>query len=1148
MKTRLLIILLLLANYFITNAQESNAGFQNLSVKDGLSNDVVLCFYQDSRGFMWIGTHDGLNRFDGYKFTTYVNSDKDSNSISDNIVRSIREDSQGNLWIGTNNGGLNKFDRRTERFTNFIYNPDNVDSRTMESSIYSVVLDENDRVWFSTERNGIIQLNPKNKKYVYFKNKADDEKSISSNNIISTHINSKKELMIGTNKGLSIYTSRTNDFQNFYFPNPNTPNVAISSIHESSTKGAEDIYWLASNIGLIKLNRKIASYDVFELPPDDIYDKEANQMVSIVEDNTGKLWIGTSKGIAIFDTLTSSFYSSSQVRSLNTSLIGNSVIAGYKDKAGILWLSVDRKGIVKFDSKIKKFNLFKNDPSDKKSIPDASIHSIFQNHDLSLWLGTVQAGLLYLNEDKELVTSYTHDEKNPKSISGNSISNVFIDSKNNLWLGMPGTGLNRAILKGEKHNQIDEFIHYYPDPKNRKSIINGTVRKIFEDSKGRLWIGTDEGLDRFDYETENFVHYRMEYKNSKPLINKSIQNGISEDENGNLWIGTWGGLVKMDAKDLSNVQFVQYQNDPDNPSSLMENRVLSTCIDKKGNIWLGTFGGGLVMLNVKEAKKSNPKQAKFVSYTESDGLSNNVVYTLFYDHVDNLWMSTNKSLSKFNITTKTFSNYRKVSGLQGDAFFWGSGFQGPDGELFFGGSGGFNSFFPKDIKLNSYLPPIVITNFQIANETVPIHQKSILQQSISETKTLTLSYRDKVFSFEFAALHYSVPEANMYEYKLEGFDNKWHRVGADKRFATYTNLDAGKYTFRVRGSNSEGYWNKEGTSLEIIITPPFWKTWWFRIFMTLLLLLGLTAFYYIRLNSIRQRNLLLARIVRERTSELHEKNTLLTQQTENLAEINTLLEEKQLQISDQAEVLVKQRDELFNSNAIKDKLFSIISHDLISPISALKSLMGIMEERFDSMTDEKKFQLITIANDSMASIHVLLANLLDWSRFQRGVIKFSPVEANLNKIIETNIKLAKAQLQNKNIEVITNFEQEELITYLDPNLINTVVRNLFSNAIKFSKENSAIEISYTLTKDEITVSVKDNGIGMTEEVVEKIFDDKISYTTKGTLKEEGTGLGLSVCKEFIKMHQGKIWVTSQPENGSTFFFSFPIQKAPINQN
>ncbi len=715
---------------------------------------------------------------------------------------------------------------------------------------------------------------------------------------------------------------------------------------------------------------------------------------------------------------------------------------------------------------------------------------------------------------------------------------VAYTKEKNLWIGYWATGI--AVYDREKNC----FKGYHYGSYDSISLAGYNVLKIFEDSKQNIWIGTEsDGLSLLNRKNSTFKHYSF-----GDLENAGV-NTVYEDKNNRLWIGTEKGLVLFDRE-------------------------------------------------TKTYKK----------FTAKDGLPNDFICAILEDNKGNLWLSTNHGISKMaakevagKILLK-FKNYDVLDGLQNDQFNKWSYLKTSNGELIFGGINGITIFHPDRIKENTNLPPIVITGFSIFNKTVPINEiGSPLKVSISETKEISLSYKQSEFSFEFAALDYNCPEKNQYAYKLEGFEKDWNYIG-NQRKATYTNLNPGHYKFIVKGSNNDGYWNETGTDLIINILPPWWKTLWFRIFSILLILSSIVLFYYIRMALYRQRQEELTFLVKQRTQELEESNKLLHErqaQVEEqanelrvkssiLLEAKDLLEERQIRIEEQSEelkvsneqlierqaqieeqaadlrehseylknvnellmekqqLIIEQSDQMKKANqqlsilnATKDKFFSIIAHDLRNPFNIVSGFSEILLNKFDQYPPEKVHKLLSMIYMSSKNGSNLLENLLQWSRSQTGSISYMPSNHNLYAISKETLGFLNNDAELKNISIKHLIDPETYI-FADENMVKTILRNLISNAIKFTRENGIIELKSDSNEDHVKVSIADNGIGISKDNIEKLFRIDSTFTIKGTANEIGTGLGLIICKEFVEKQKGKIWVESEPGKGSEFSFTLPL--------
>ncbi len=600
-----------------------------------------------------------------------------------------------------------------------------------------------------------------------------------------------------------------------------------------------------------------------------------------------------------------------------------------------------------------------------------------------------------------------------------------------------------------------------------------------------------------------------------------------KDRKGNLWIGTYNGFTKYD---ITNHSFYNFNNDKN--KILSQNWIYALCEDFKGNIWLGTANG----LDVY-----NPKSNSFKYYFKKDGLPDNLISGLQCDSTGNIWISTLQGLCKYDNVKEKFVSYSKADGLHVTEYNVNCTYKNKKGELFFGGNGGYVYFKPNEIQQNKYAPKVIITNLKLFYNNVQVTKgkNSILKNQISETKEITLYYNQNIITFEYIALNYLNPEKNQYAYQLAGFDNNWWKVGSRKD-VTYTNLNPGTYTFRVKASNDDGEWNNTPTEIVIHIIPPFWKTTWFICLLIITVIFTIYIYNRLRVNTIVKHNKELEDIVINRTDEIRLQNQILENQANSLNETNTLLKERQQYIEDQSHEIMAQRDQLSNLNATKDKLFSILAHDLRNPFHIIIGFSELLVTNFQKLSEVKIKNFLTAINKSAFSGNDLLENILEWSRVQTGRMTFEPEEQNLLRISNEVINLLEGKAQQKGI-TINQFINSDIFVIADENMLKTIFRNLISNAIKFTPDQGQITLSAEISVDPsfIEVAVSDSGVGIAESTISNLFELHKTVTTKGTAQETGTGLGLIICREFVEKHKGKIWVKSQVDKGSSFYFLLP---------
>ena len=811
-----------------------------------MSQSIVESIVQDHRGFLWFGTEEGLNRYDGYKFTVIKNDPRDTNTISYNHITTLFVDRSGILWIGTYNGGLNRYDLRTECVTRFLHDPN--DSTSLSNNIVqSIWQDHSGNLWIGTH-DGLNRIAAHDSAasapvFQRFHAHSSDSSRLTHNTVRAIAEDGNGSLWIGTQEGLNIVDGSELDdpdpvFHHFAFDPENSTSSNRNSIR-TIFLDRQGTLWIGTDHGLIQIldDRSpghplptSCSYRHYFNDPDDIGSLLNNEVYSIFEDRSGNLWIGTNGGgLGVFDRTRESFFHFTYDAEDPNSLSYDEIRSLYEDRSGVLWIGTYGGGVCKINRAKKKFLHYQVEHDNPNSLNQKIVWCIYQDRAGILWIGTHGGGLNRFDRVKNHFMHYLRDPDDPHSISSDIVRLIIEDLDGRLWIATHGGGLNIFNRETEK------FTSFRHDPENPNSLSHNDIRALCLDRSGAMWIGTrGGGLNKMQGYPPQFKHYRNDPDDPNSISSDFIRC-LHQTREGVLWIGTLGG--GLDRLDIAEGTFTHYRNDPDDASTLSNDYVFAIHQDSYGILWIGTWGGGLNRFDV-------PNET-FRAFTTKDGLPNNSIYGILEDEHGRLWISTNLGLSRFDPNTGIFRNYTVRDGLQSNEFNGGSYYAGSDGEMFFGGINGFNAFYPDSITDNPYVPPIMITSFQKLN------QEAELDLPIWEIDDITLSHRDYVFSFEFTALDYRAPEMNQYAYKMEGLDKEWVPTRANKRFATYTTLSPGRYTFRVKGSNGDGVWNEKGAAVRIRITPPFYKTSWFILIFILLVLALLLLWLKWRIKTIR---------------------------------------------------------------------------------------------------------------------------------------------------------------------------------------------------------------------------------------------------------------------------------------------------------
>ena len=772
--------------------------FRHLTTEHGLSQDHVVAILQDHLGFMWFATGEGLNRYDGNSFLVYKNDPSDPGSLSHNFIRDVFEDAQGYLWVAAY-PVINKFDPRTERSSRYRHDPNNPRSFS-DDSVESISSDRRGHLWFATANTGLDRFDPATETFTNYRNDNDGRFVGRVRRVIEDR---RGEIWFVADRGFFHLHPQTGQIVR---PPGMMKDFAAIYLYEDE---AGDFWMLASspNAGLVKYQRQGGRAIEYPLGAGTtILDSS-----TLLDDGGKGFWVPSSAGLFYFDRRTEGFTRHFRHDDADsTSLSDNGVVSIYRDRSGVLWVATANGGLNVIDLRQQQFRHYTARSAGSDRLSPGRVTAIHQDADGVLWLGFFPRALDRLDRKTGRITHYVPGTNGGNSLArGSELNGILKDERGHLWVGGLGAGLDRFDERSRR------FKHYAHNPGDPQSLMTDDVICIYGDPRGQLWVGQFGGVSRFDPATDRFTNYRLGPDESASLA-YSV-SAIHRDRSGTLWVGTWGGILSR--FDERTNTFVHYTPDRDDPHKLQGGSIGAIHEDSHGTLWLAA-GLGLY--------RFDRKSEVFTRYTESDGLPNNDLMGILEDTGGRLWISSKKGISRFDPQRASFKNYDVSDGLRGNDFSRSCYQRGRTGEMFFCGTGGVTAFFPEDLRANPFVPPVVLTSFKIADKPVPIGAESVLKKAIPYADSLTLSYRQNFISFEFAALSYANSRKNRYRYRLEGSALDWNEVGSTERRVMYTNLDHGRYVFRVQGSNSDGVWNEAGVALPILITPPWYKTTLFR--------------------------------------------------------------------------------------------------------------------------------------------------------------------------------------------------------------------------------------------------------------------------------------------------------------------------------
>jgi signal transduction histidine kinase/ligand-binding sensor domain-containing protein/DNA-binding response OmpR family regulator len=1069
------------------HAQTEQYKFKHISINDGLSHNEVTDIFKDSKGFVWVGTASGLNRYDGYNVKMFRHDPRDSTSLAHNTIMQVFETPDGGIGVVTPLG-LSILDVKSETFDD---SPDDFFRQfgVTPGSLNDIIKDPDGRFWF-IEPLRLICFDPLLKSGFVVKNRVDDVTSIVPQPISNFTFDRKGNGWVIHNDGviekLAISASNVTVARRIEDLAVFNHKASYNYLIIADEDGDPWIVASNDNQGLYYYSMRENKLEHFTTSSGKIR-LSTNIVGGIVLDNQGMIWIGTDHGgVNIIDkkkfSVTYVYHRDEDEKTLSQ----NSAKTIYRDDQGIIWIGTYKRGVSYYHENIYRFEVYKHFSSSESSLPYADVNRFVEDEKGNLWIGTNGGGLIYFDRSAGKFKQYRNNPSDPNSLSSDVIVSLCIDSDKNLWIGTYYEGLN--MFDGKK------FVRYNFDPTDPNSLSGRSVWEVFEDSRKNLWIGTLEGgVNIFDREKKQFRRLPIGGPNA---IQSTYIAAITEDRAGNMWFGT---AIGIDILNYKTQKFTHYQNSAEDAKSLSNNRVLDIREDSSGRIWIGT-GEGLNLFD--------PVTKEFKSFWKEDGLPHNSVLTVLEDKQGNIWMSTPGGLTQMKINDQngklklTFNRFTELDGLQGLQFNENAAYKTRNGELVFGGPYGFNIFNSDDLKENAGKPRIVFTDFQLYQKSIRINEEVdgqvILNESITGAKEIILPPNKNFFSIEFSALNYLHPEKNQYRYKLEGLNSEWLPVDNNTHKITFTSLNPGSYKLRVSVSSDDGSWGSEEAVMALTVLPPFWKTK-AAFFVYAILLVGVL---FTARKLIQQREQMKFAIEQERQEAIR----------------------------------------MHELDMMKIKFFTNVSHEFRTPLTLILTPLEKLIRQGKDAELKNQHQLI---HRNAKRLLNLVNQLLDFRKMEVQEIRFNPSEGDILRFIREAVYSFSDLSEKKSIDLDFRTTIDSLETIFDQDKLEKILFNLLSNAFKFTPEHGKVSVNVQIESQGeaklLRVDVADTGIGIPPDKHERIFERFFQNDLPQTMVNQGSGIGLSITKEFVKIHGGRIELASAPGRGSCFSVFLPVK-------
>ncbi len=1109
------VFLLVLFASMLAYGQEGVYKFRHYTINDGLVQSSVSSILQDSYGFVWFGS-TGLSKFDGYRFTNFINHSGDSTSLINNMVQVLFEDSKGNLWIGTR-AGLCIFDRDNNNFYSPLPNKFN-----LTLNVTTIAEDGNGIIYIGTYGSGLVLFNPVTKEKTIYTYNKDNPTGIGSAWISTIMPAGNNKMWIGTYHGLNLYDEKTRTFTRYnrtLYTNADWGKDAIMGVAIDS----DGFLWIGSVYGIARFDTNTKTFTDFVVPPASMGKGASINIRSIAIAQDNQIWAGTQNGIIVLNTKTKKTVTIKHQPNDFESLAADEIECVYVDKNNDLWVGTRASGADKLKFANERFYLFKNTYPGYKELSSNEIYGMTEDKNGKIWIATLN-GLNKFDPKTKKFKNYL--KKNIPGIISDYQWTVYTSKKilnDLLWIG---TDAGMFAFSISKERPVNPF-------RNKGILDSLKLDRILGfclDNENNLWIGAETGLIKINLKTEKMKRYLHSQSDPKSISANYIWR-LFTDSKGNLWIGTTNGLNCLKP---GSDEFINYRNIPTDPNSLSNNEVTEIFQDKAGTLWVGTSDG----LNKFDYSTGKFHRMKF------ENLASETIYSIQEDKKGFFWIGTAKGLVKYDPADGHTITYDVEDGLQSNEFNFPS-LISETGEFYFTGINGFNVFNPANIKPNLHIPPVYITGFSILNKAVRVGQvfneRVIFKQALEDTKEITLNYDENIISIQYAALDYQSPTKNMYMYRMEGYDTEWVDAG-NRRFVTY-NLEPGTYVFKVKGANDDKIWNEAGCTLTIKILPPWWKTFWFRLLVVLAVISILYLIFYYRTKYLKNQKIHLEKLVDERTSELAQQQEIVSEQADKIQQANFELEqlntELEKRVAERTAELEKAKEKAEKADQIKSEFLAQMSHEIRSPINVVLSFSNLIKSEIeDKINDDLKEGFKSISNAGKRIIRTVDL-LLNMSEIQTQTYEYIPEQWDLVDDIIHSV-LPEYQLTAKEkklwLSIENNTEKSRIIG--DSYTLEQIFANLLDNAVKYTNTGSITIKAYNNPAGLIICEIKDTGIGMSPEFMEKIFNPFTQEEQGYTRKYEGNGLGLALVKKYCELNGIDISVKSRKGEGTSFILKF----------